>query len=263
MPALPETLRIVRDDLPSGQFDVIIKCPYYGDYRKAKKLYPNQTDAQGRFKSPGYSVEELLFCQQIVDVQDANGNSVLNREPKDVIDKLAMFTIPDRQTLLSIFLEVFWLGVEKARSGRALANEYLLAPGLTYSIKREDFPSRSFGITYNAPNAGVQMAADRRYQGAQEQGCSLEEFLFAMCVTEIEGKPIEAPKDTISLLDNWTIADVQFGNLVFINQFTLDDSGVEKAKDAGKRYLASFGTADSEPAVMKARMPKAATEAAV
>ena len=260
---LPETLTILREDLPSGKYNVTIKCPYYGDLRKARKLFPYDTDNQGRAKSPGYSVEELLFCLQIVDIQDASGNSALSVTPKDVIDRLAIFSIKDRQALLSIFLEIFWLSAESAKLGKALANEFMITAAMSYNIPKDKLPSQNYSVSYNVPNAGIQMAVDRQYQGPQEHGCSLEEMLLAKCLYQINGEVIEKPKDTISVLDNWEIADVQFVNQVFINQSVIDESEAEKARDAGKRYLASFGANKSEASSTKARITtKASADAA-
>jgi hypothetical protein len=254
MNRLPETITISREDLPSGEYDVILKCPYFGDWRKARKLYPNDMDSQGRRKSPGYAAEELLLCQQIVDVVDKDNKSVMGRRPKDVIDRLKLFTIPDRQALLTIFLEMFWVGADQAKQARDLANEFMVTAALTYTIEADKMPMSGVGITYNAVNTGTQMAADRRYIGVQEQGCTLEELLFATCVSAVEGVPVEQPKDSISLLDEWTIADVQFAKLVFVNQFTLDEAGEDRAKEAGKRYLEKLGL--SKPGTTPAPKPK-------
>jgi hypothetical protein len=240
--SLPETITISHEDLPSGKYNVTLKCPRYGDYRKARKLYPSDDR-----KAPGYSVEELVLANQLVDVVDLQGNSLLSKQsPKDIIDRIKPFPIADRQALVMIMIEVFWLSVDQAKVGRELANEYMLAPALVYGLEADKVPSGSLSLTYNVPSTGTQMAADRRYQGPQQQGCSLEEFLFAMCVQSVNGEPVETPNDVISLLDDWEICDVQFANLVFINQFTLDDNGAEKAKEAGKRYRASFGQQESD-----------------
>lgn len=256
--SLPETITISHEDLPSGKYNVTIKCPRYGDYRRAKKLYP--TDDR---KGPGYSVEELVLANQLVDVTDVNGNSFLNKiAPKDIIDRIKPFPIPDRQALVMIMLEIFWLGVDQAKVGQELANEYMLAPSLTYSLDKEQMPSSDITISYNVPSTGTQMAADRRYQGVQQQGCSLEEFLFAMCLQTINGEPIETPNDVISILDDWEICDVQFANLVFINQFTLDTNGSEKAKEVGKRYRESFGQQTTEAKSRQRRTTTPAPEAA-
>lgn len=254
MNRLPETLTISREDLPSGEYDVVLKCPYFGDWRRARKLYPNDTDSMGRRKSPGYAAEELLLCQQIVDVVGKDGKSAMGGRPKDVIDRLKLFTIPDRQALLTIFLELFWIGTDQAKQARDLANEYMVAASLTYTIEASKMPMAGVSITYNAVNTGTQMAADRRYIGVQEQGCTLEELLFASCLAAVDGASVEIPKDTISALDEWTIADVQFAKLVFVNQFTLDEAGEERAKEAGKRYLEKLGL--SKPATTSAPKPK-------
>lgn len=261
MSSLPETITIEAADLPSGKVNVTLKCPRFADLRKARKLYPNETDARGRRKSPGYATEELLICQQIVDVTDVNGLSLLNsHKSKDIIDRLTIFSIPDRQALMTIFLEVFWVGAEQAKAARDLAKEYIVAAAFNFNISQDKMPMGEFSISYNAPNTGTQMAADRRYQGIQEQGCTLEEFLFAMCLHSTNDNVVEPAKDVISVLDDWTIADVQFANLVFINQFTLDDSEEEKAKEAGKRYLEKLGIKKAAPSTALKRPSKSSPE---
>lgn len=251
-----ETLTISREDLPSGKYDVTIKCPKFGDYRKARKIYPSDDQ-----KRPGYSVEELLFAMQLEDIVEETGFSILDKsKPKDIADRLKLFTIADRQALLMIFLEIFWLSVEKARIGRDLANEYMLAPAFSYELDADKMPSGELAISYYSPNTGTQLAADRRYQGPQQQGCSLEELLFAMCLQTVNGEDVQTPNDIISILDNWEISDVQFGNLVFINQFTLDDSGAEKAKEAGKRYREKLGSKVSEVKPRSRRTTTTASE---
>jgi hypothetical protein len=255
--SLPETITISHEDLPSGKYNVTIKCPRYGDYRRAKKLYP--TDDR---KGPGYSVEELVLANQLVDVTDVNGNSLMSKTmPKDIIDRIKPFPIADRQALVMIMIEIFWLGVDQAKVGQDLANEYMLAPALVYGLDKDQMPSGDLNITYNVPSTGTQMAADRRYQGVQQQGCSLEEFLFAMCLQTINSEPVETPNDVVSLLDEWEICDVQFANLVFINQFTLDNNGAEKAKEVGKRYRENFGRQDTETKPRQRRTTAQPTEA--
>lgn len=239
---IPDTFTIDRSDFPSGKFNVTLRTPRFADWRKARKLYPVETDAQGNRKSPGYGVEELLICDLLVDITDKDGNSYLNKKPKDLIDHLMVLEIPDRQALTSIFLSIFWVSPQQAKAAKALANEYLVSAALTYCVNADQLPMSDEDVSYNMPNVGTQMAADRRYQGVQEQGCTLEEMLLAMCLHTIDGVPVEPAKDIISVLDDWYIADVQFVNLVFINQFTLDDTKEEEAKAAGKRYLEKFGT---------------------
>lgn len=261
MSSLLDTITIEASDLPSGKVNVTLKCPRFADLRKARKLYPNETDSRGRRKSPGYATEELLICQQIVDVTDLQGNSILNsHKSKDIIDRLTLFSIPDRQALMTIFLEVFWIGTEQAKSARDLAKEYTVAAAFNFNISRSQMPMGEFSISYNAPNTGTQMAADRRYQGIQEQGCTLEEFLFAMCLHSTNDEVIQPSKDIISVLDDWYISDVQFANLVFINQFTLDDSEEEKAKEAGKRYLEKLGIKKAEVPSSTKRQMKSSPE---
>jgi hypothetical protein len=262
MSSLPETITIESCDLPSGKVNVTLKCPRYGDLRKARKLYPNETDNRGRRKSPGYATEELLICQQLVDVTDNDGISLLDKhKAKDIIDRLTIFSIPDRQALMTIFLEIFWVGAEQAKAARDLAKEFMVTAAFNFHISKEQMPMGEFNLSYNAPNTGTQMAADRRYQGVQEQGCTLEEFLFAMCLHSTNDDVVEPSKDVISVLDSWTIADVQFANLVFINQFTLDDSEEEKAKEAGKRYLEKLGIKKAEPSGALKRPTKSTQEA--
>ena len=156
------------------------------------------------------------------------------RNPKDIADHLRPFPIPDRQFLLVTFLEMYFISTDEANSARELADTLLKNPKLSYTIDKDYLPSKSLSLTFSSPNTGTQMEVDRRHQGAHISGCSMEEMLFAYCVSAINGKTIEQPKDIVSIFDEFSIADVQFGALVFVNMFTINDTSTEAAKDLGK-----------------------------
>ena len=62
-----------------------------------------------------------------------------------------------------------------------------------------------------------------------------------MCVTHVDNKVIEQPKDPVSLFDDEFIDTVQFLSTVFVNAFLLDDAESEAAKKRGKQKKALRG----------------------
>ena len=236
---------IEQDYLPSKQFEVGLHRPKFEDYRSARKRYPSP---QANVKTP-YSVEELLFSMMLHHIGPMMANQM---PPKDVAGRLKPFSIPDRQFLLITFLEVFFVSNDEAQAARDYADRMMLKPSPSYTIPKEIMPSGELSITFVEPNTGKQMETDRLWTSPNVNGCSMEEMLLANSISTINGKTVETPKDVISLLDSWSIADVQFCCLVFVNMFTIDDPSSEAAKNLGKELRSKFSTRKGASSTKKA-----------
>lgn len=99
--------------------------------------------------------------------------------------------------------------------------------------------------TFQRPNTGVQWKADTNFKGNQENGCTLDEYMMAMCVTHVDNKVIEQPKDPVSLFDDEFIDTVQFLSTIFVNVFLLEEGESEEAKKRGKQKKALRGKVKS------------------
>lgn len=215
-------IRIAADKLPSKQYSISFEEPTYGIYRSARRLYPE------RDRNP-YSVEELMLAQSMKEIND----QPLDSQPRDMVDRLEPFPIRDRQFLTVAITEAFFLSKDQAKAAKTMAENMVKEYQPTYRIPKGKFPSPNLSIEFRTPSTGVQFAADQKYTGMQEMGCSLEEFLLAYCLASVNDVPVEHPKDVISILDTWDIADVQFAATVFINMFTIDEGDMEDAKKLG------------------------------
>jgi hypothetical protein len=225
-------------DLPNRALDVSYTEPTYGDYRKAKRLYPYPT-REGEVR-PSYSVEELLFASMLTKVESKGKE--LPIEPQDLPSRIEPFPIDDRQAMMLEFIGYHFLDEDQSKAAKAFAMEQragaikpsLLIPG---SIT----PSgRSFLL--NRPNTGTQWKADNVFKGPQENGCTLDEMLVAMCLAEINSKPVASDlKDIVSIFDAERIDEVQFLATIFINAFVLDSDSADEAKARGKRKKAELG----------------------
>lgn len=233
-----QVLTISASDLPNRALDVSYTQPTYGDYRKAKRLYPYPTrDGEVR---PSYSVEELLFASLLTKVE--NKGKELPIEPQDLPSRIEPFPIDDRQAMMLEFINYHFLDEDQSKVAKAFAMEYRageIKPSLF--IPGNITPSgRSFLI--NRPNTGTQWKADNLFKGPQENGCTLDEMLVAMCLLEINGKPVASDlKDIVSIFDEERIDEVQFLATIFINAFVLDNDNADEAKARGKRKKAELG----------------------
>ncbi len=215
-------IRIAAEKLPSKQYSISFNEPTYGTYRSARRLYPE------RDRNP-YSVEELMLAQSMQEIND----QPLDAQPRDMVDRLEPFPIRDRQFLTVAITEAFFMSKDQAKAAKAIAENLTKQYQPTYRIPKGRFPSPNLSIEFRTPSTGVQFAADQKYTGMAEMGCSLEEFLLAYCLSAVNDVPVEHPKDVISVLDEWDIADVQFAATVFINMFTIDESDMDDAKKLG------------------------------
>jgi hypothetical protein len=215
------TFTIEKDQLPSKLYSITFRKPLFRDYRNARKRFPSDQRVP-------YSLEELLFA---MCMEGVNGNQLVTT-PRDMAERLDPFPIADRQFLLTLFIEMFFLSKDQSKAAEEIADG-LLVKSYTgaVGIKAQETPSQEVSFIFNPPNTGVQMEVDRQYQGISQSGATLEETLMAFCINTMNGMPVEEkPKDIISLLDEVEIADVQFAAVVFVNTFTIDNDGVQKAK---------------------------------
>lgn len=234
-------ITIAKEELPNKAFSPMIKVPTFGTWRDARKRYPYP--ANNSNQNPGYTPEELLFATCFVGINDRK----FDNNSRDCIERLSNLSIEDKQYLMVAFLEAFFVGPEEAKDAKQYAQQQVLGkPALSYTIPKEMFPSQGQSVTFSRPNSGVQMSADRAHQGPDINGCSLEEMLLSMCITHVDGTPVERTgNDPVVILDSWSIADVQYANLVFVNMFTIDNTQQELAKSLGKRLR--LGNGQSEP----------------
>lgn len=235
--AEPRVFNIKKSQLPSQSVELSFKEPTYGDYRNARKRYPTVD------KVP-YSIEELLFSTCML-----TANGPLPPHPKDMAERLTPFPIPDRQFLMQLFIEMFFLTRDQAQDAVDLAETFLKDPSKpSYTIDHNRFPAGSPSITFRSPNTGVQMAVQRDYTGVAQVGSTLEECLLAVCVTHIDGNKAEQLKTPVSMFDDWPIADVQFVTAVFLNLFTIDNKQESEAKKLAAMLLESTSNGNGSSA---------------
>lgn len=245
------TFTIPADKLPSKghvgpdiQISSIgLAVPTYGNYRSARRRHPSSTGANAEVS---YSVQELLFA---LCMESVSGNK-LESNPRDLIDRLEPFPIPDRQFLTIVFQELFFITADQAQSARDLAEQMKQSYKSMYVLPKGSFPvDKELSVAFRHPNTGVQYEADAKYQGMAQQGCSLEEFMMAYCLMDMNGQVIDKPKDVISVIDSLAIADAQYLNTVFINMFTMGDSEAAEAKKlAGDLRQQLTAQVDAAPA---------------
>lgn len=233
---MPQTLRIDKNLIPSNQYSVTLEVPDYGVYRSARRRYPANQE-----RTP-YSVEELLLAMAMKEVND----QPLDLQPRDLVDRLTPYPIKDRQFLTIAITDLLFLSKEQAQSAKEIAENLSKQYASRYRIPKGAFPTETLTLEFDAPNSGVQYQVDKRYNGMSEMGCSLEEFLLAYCIATINDEEVEKPKDVISLLDGFTIADVQFAATVFINLFTIGDNDMDDAKKLAGDLRQQLKSGDSD-----------------
>lgn len=233
-----QLITIDASTMPNKAISVTYEVPNFGDLRKSRKLYPHPT-REGESKPP-YSVEELLFASLIKEIK-VNGK-VIKESPKDLPSKLEPLPIDDRQSAMIEFINTCFLDDDQAKTAKIFADEQRnLPPKPTVLVPGKITPTgRSFLL--NRPSTGTQWEADRVYKSPQENGCNLDEMLLAMCVADINGKPIEeSPKDLVAIFDQERIDEIQFLSTVFVNLFLLGDDEAKEARNRGKQKKAQLG----------------------
>jgi hypothetical protein len=248
---MSNTFTVSKDELPSGSYSITLRAPLFKDYRLAKKRYPQPDQQRGQANVP-YSFEELMLAMCI----EAINGVPLDTIPKDMAERLEPFPIADRQYLMLLFIEMFFVSVDQAQSARDEAEEARKQVKLDYRIDESKIPSGNASIGFKSPNTRVQFEVDRMYKGVQRSGLSLEETLLSYCTTDLDGKP-KAENSLETLFDEWEIADVQFVTGLFVNLFTINDENSEKARKQARELKAKLGK--SVIAETKAGLDKTAT----
>lgn len=240
-----QVLTIDASSTPNQVLTVSFYVPDYGDYVKIKRLYPYPTrDGEQR---PPYSVEELLFAYLIAEIKKKG--KALPIDPQDLPSRLEPFPIDDRQAIMQEFIATCFPDDEQQKTARNFALEQRKGePKPSIVVPALITPSgRSY--TFVRPNTGAQWKADNSWKSASENGCTLDEYLLAMCLTHVDGKEIEPQKDPIEVFTGESIELVQFLAMIFVNAFLLDDKAAEEAKKRGKlnkqKLRAAFGNSKS------------------
>lgn len=225
---MSEIIELNKEDFPSEQISITMRCPTYKNLRTARQHYP--TPQNQNAPQPPYTTEDLLVASMLETI---NGKKPSTKG--DTIERLYSLDIADKQFLLAFFLERFYISNEEAKKSRSKADQFKLDYKSSYKVHKEDFPSEGKNVSFRRPNVGVQLDVDKRWQGTSVNGCSMEEMLMANCIETVEGEEIEKPKDIVSFLDDWEIMDVQYLNLLFVNLFSMDDNTEgEKARKLAK-----------------------------
>lgn len=221
---MSQTFTIPKEALPSGKLAVELRVPTYGDLRKARKNYPfDRSESTARV---GYVVDDLLMASLIVSL---NGCSVDHY--KDTIDRIGEIKVSDQQAIASIMTEMFFLSKEQGNTIYDLAKLKKTEPSEIYSFEAKDSPSKKMSFKFMEPNANVKMAAERQYPGINSAGCGLEEYLFAYCLSDLDGEQVTpGSKNNMLYLDNCSIADVQAATTFFMGVSSLDEEGRQETK---------------------------------
>jgi hypothetical protein len=211
-----QTIKISRDTLPTGQIEVDLKPPTYGDLRKARRLYPFDKAEKG--ETIGYLPDDLLLTSLLVKV-----NGQPTNESIDLIDRLKEIPLPDRQALSLILVDAFFLSKEKANqaSEHARSNKYSAYD--FRSIEKGFSPTGELSVRFMLPQASVQVICERDYLGMSKVGAGLEEYMFAYCLTHLNGQDVSKHKDKLGLLDDFSIEDVQYAVNYFLASSTLNE----------------------------------------
>jgi hypothetical protein len=230
-------------EVPSHKYGLEMKVPTFGMYMQARKKHPNP-DESARLEHVPYKVEELLFALCMEKVLQPDGVIDVESIPKDAIDRLGMLDIRDKQFLTACFNDAFMLDTDTAVIAREFASEALANKTATsYTVPKNVLPSGKFSVTISKPTYGTQMHCDTKYQGAEVQGTSMEEFMLASCITAVDSKESAANENDItSIFKEWDILDVQFLSVVFVRLFTINSAERESAKKLGKSKRAAIGT---------------------
>jgi hypothetical protein len=245
------TFTITADMLATGKVQVVLKAPSYADLRNCRKAFP--FDKAERGDRIGYVPDDLMLAALLVKINDepvAHNN--------DLIERLDLFPLADRQALSAILIETFYLDKTQANQAASIARTKRLEPYDYRDIESGSTPSGSFGVRFMVPNSRVQIECERRYTGMEKLGVGLEEYMFAFCLVSINGQDVSEVKDKLSLLDNHDIADVQYATNYFVAVSTIDEemrADLKKHKAAIKQQLLGSPVASAPPTTLPLDTP--------
>ena len=215
---------IEAEEMPSGSVSISFREPLFSDRLEASRRYPTSARV-------GYSLEELLLSMCLVGI---NGND-LPSTPRDPIQYLRELPHVDGQYLLTTFLGMFTLDEEMSKATRELGMKMKTSPQAVHTVPEGTLPVSGTAFSFQTPVLGTRMNLERTYPGADSNcGYSIEEMLFAYCLSSIDGKPLEASKDYISRIADWTNLDAQYALGIFINAVAINQVDDGNARMLGK-----------------------------
>jgi len=236
------TFTIPKDKFPSKKFDVVIKEPQFKDRRVAFERHPG--------RQATYTVQELLLASCLSTV-----NGVAVPDSRDVLDNLKGLPHKDGQFLLSVFMSLFQLDDEEQKRAKDICQIFYETAGEFVTIDKEDMPTKQFSIAFRLPTFNDRRLVTSLYPKSEaDSGYSFEELFFSNCLTKVGATSIQEPNkrsasSSISVLDHWSLIDVQFALTVFLTLTSLDQKENDEATDLGKSLrmsvVGSSGLPDS------------------
>ena len=260
----PDMFTVPADWLPSGQFEVQFKEPFASDYLKARKKYPEpryQGDPDG---NQPYSLDELLLAYLLDTI---NGRQ-LSAQPKDMAERLNPFFIRDRQALMQVLFEAYYLTNELAEEARDFAEAARKTFAKTYSIGTDRMPSGLSSVTFYTPNTQVQHECQRLYRNTQLMGATGEEALMAYCLHSIQFEGFEwtrqsnnSLQECIDAAGKLKLIDYQYANAFFMTAFSLTIEQADSLRAKVRARKESLKKSTTEPAKKSTTKTKAGASA--
>lgn len=247
---MTDTFVLTPDMLATGRFGVEMRAPTYGDLRKARRLFPFEKAERG--ERIGYVPDDLLLASLLVSI---NGQSL--GHANDLIERLNILPLADRQALSAILMETFYLSKEQANVAASKARAKRTDPYEYQDIPAADTPTGGLGVRFMVPTSKIQMVCEQRYQGLEKSGVGLEEYMFAYCLMHLNDVDVQGEKDKLSLLDGLEITDIQYATNYFIALSTIDE---ETRVDVKKYSAAIRQQLQKSPAAFTPVTAKAAPE---
>ena len=229
-------VKVASGSLPFYKGEVYFVRPLFQDYSKAWKLFPGESRENPN--GPGYQFEEFLAA---LCLRNADGLEP-DKSPADAIKRFDKFDNKDRQALVNIFLGAFVLDQSLQDEAETYANELLATDNaaLEYTIPAEHLPMQSASFTFRRLSSGSQMHVSRSFTSEKVNGCSYGDLLMLTCLSHINDKPIENPRNPLAEVYDLDLLDVQYVGAVFVTMFALDIKQRQEAVNVGKTLRASL-----------------------
>lgn len=226
---------LTKEDFPTKEVSVSFVEPTFGDRCKAQKDYPKN--------EPAFTVEQLLLANSIEDI---NGVDVTQRLG-DPISRLKGFSNPDEQFLMSVFMSVTMPDRDLSESARRISDDMRSQFKSSYTVFKEDMPNGELGFTFSVPTSGDRMFLESKFPGIEECGYSLEALIFASCLTHVNGREVEFPKEPIKRVKDWPNLDFEFALSIFLNVCTISKTQLNQAHDLGKKFRSMRKSGGEKP----------------
>lgn len=227
---LTRLVKIGKEELYYAKKDFYFQRPTFQDYSHVWKLYPSAT--RDNPEGPGYQFEEFLaaYCLRNADGTEPDSS------PADAITRFDELDNVDRQALVNIFTSAFMLDQQGQDEAEMLAEELLSADraGLEFTLLNDNLPLQSCSLTFRRLSSAVKMHVDRTYTSEKVNGCQYPDMLMLTCLSHVDGKAVENPRNVLPLVYPYELIDVQYAVSVFTRMFFLDNEGRDKAKKLGK-----------------------------